>query len=82
MLLVMWIYSVMGMGMPISSMVMPHMVMPARSMMATTVREMTTIVMCATSMVWMHSMRMVHMVMGRMMPTRGVMVTIINMVWS
>ena len=81
-LLVMWISSVMGMGMPISSMVMPHMVMSARSMMPRGVFTITVIDVFTTMMVRMHSMCMVYVVMGSVVSTRGVMVTIINMVWS
>ncbi len=43
MLLVMWISSVMGMGMTISSMVMPYVMMSTRSMVPTVVFTITGI---------------------------------------
>jgi len=87
--LVMWIYvllvmrisSVMGMGMPISSMVMPYVMMPTINVM-TGMMTIFSIMSDTTMMMRVYCMSMVYMVMGRMMPTRGVMVTIINMVRS
>ncbi len=82
MLLVMWISSVMGMSMTIGSMVMPYVMMPTRSMVPTTMSTMTRVVMCTTGMVWVHCMCMVHVVMGRMMPTGSMVMSIIYMVGS
>lgn len=80
-LLVMGIRSVVRMGMTTSSMVVSHMVMSTRNRVTCIITRLR-VVRVATMMVWVHCVCMVYVVMGRVVSTRSMVMTVIHMMWG